>query len=151
MSTKTHDDLIKAACEWAKSLGYAVVESHIGTETGADAIFQNQFEEKVLLEVVTGSNFRPLFKKQRIKEAFVKLGKYQPSPPTEKLGLIVVGSRIDNVKEHGVEVGLPPELFEIGSKIQKIFPVLERHFDNLIPVLLVSLLGARASAHGRFG
>jgi hypothetical protein len=150
MSTKDHDDMIKKTVEWAESLGYGVVEAHLGTETGADAIFQNQFGEKVVLEVVTGSNFRSLFEKPRIKEAFVSLSKYQVSPPTENLGLIVVGDRIDHVKDHGIKAGLPSELFETGSKTQKIFPVLARHFDALIPVLLVSLLGARASAYGRF-
>lgn len=33
MSTKTHDELIKDAIRWAKSLGYGVVEYHPGTET----------------------------------------------------------------------------------------------------------------------
>ena len=68
MSTKTHDEMIEEAVRWAKSLGYGVVEYHLGTETGADAIFENRRREMVILEVVTGTSFKNLFKKQRIKQ-----------------------------------------------------------------------------------
>ena len=145
MSTKTHDELIKDAVRWAKSLGYGVVECHPGTETGADAVFQNNFGEKVILEVVTGSSFKSLFQKPRIKDIFVKVGKYWVPP--EILGLIVVGDRINHVKNHGVKVGLPPDVFD--SPKQKIFPMLTRDFDKVIPVLLISILGSRASAYAR--
>jgi len=142
MSTKTHDKMIKDAVEWAQSLGYGVVEYNLGIETGADAIFQNQFGEKVILEVVTGSNFKGLFQKPRIKEAL-------ESPPLEVLGLIVVGDRINHVRAHGIEVGLSNELFD-SPKRKRIFPVLARNFDKVIPVLLVSLLGIRASSYARW-
>jgi len=42
MSTKIHDEMIEEAVGWAKSLGYRVVEYNLGTNTGADAIFENQ-------------------------------------------------------------------------------------------------------------
>lgn len=142
MSTKTHDDMIKEAILWAESLGYEKVESHLGTVTGADAIFQNHFGEKVILEIVTGSSFRKFFQKPRIKEALRSL---------QVLGLIVVGDRINNLKEHGIEVGLPSDLFKPGDGKQKVFGVLVRNFDKVIPVLLVSILGTRASARGRWG
>ncbi len=129
LSTETHDKMIKEAVRWAKSLGYEVVEHHLGTETGADAIFQNHFNERVILEVVTGVSFKSLFKKPRINEVF-RTTRYWIPPET--LGLIVVGDRIDNVKRHGIEAGLPAKLFD---------PLEQRIF----PVLLVSLLGARAS------
>lgn len=145
MSTKTHDKLIKDTVRWAKSLGYGVVEYHLGTETGADAVFQNHFGEKVILEVVTGSSFKSLFQKPRIKDIFVKVGTYLGPP--EILGLIVVGDRINHVKNHGVKVGLPPDVFNPPN--QKIFPVLTRDFDKVIPVLLISILGSRASAYAR--
>ena len=144
-STKTHDEMIEEAVRWATSLGYGVVEYHLGTETGADAIFQNQFNEKVILEVVTGASFRNLFKKKRIKEVFGGYGRYWVKP--EILGLIVVGDRTDQVKNHAVEAGLPTELFDPPK--QRIFPVLAKDFKEVIPVLLVSLLGARASAYAR--
>jgi hypothetical protein len=148
MSTKTHDEMIEEAVTWARSLGYNVIEYHLGTETGADAIFQNQFKETVILEVVTGASFRNLFQKQRIRELLL-----DPRDDAEKeeilLGLIVVGDRIGLMKDHGIEVGLPREFFEPGKKEQKIFPVLVKNFNDLIPVLLVSLLGARASARAR--
>jgi hypothetical protein len=54
--TKTHDEIIQETIRWAKSLGYNVVDHNLGTETGADAIIQNHFDEKVILEVVTGSS-----------------------------------------------------------------------------------------------
>jgi transposase len=146
MSTKPHDDMISEAVRWAKSLGYGIVEFHLGTETGADAVFQNYFGEKVILEVVTGANFRNLFEKPRIKQALESRGEKEHWP--EILGLIVVGDRIDHVKDHGVEVGVPNELFDHPEK-QRVFPVETRHFDRLIPVLLVSLLGIRASAKAR--
>lgn len=145
MSTKTHDEMIKEAVRWAKSLGYGVVEQNLGTRTGADAIFQNQFGEKVILEVVTGTSFRSLFKKPRIKDIF-GTQKFWIAPET--LGLIIVGDRTENVKDHGIEVGIPPELFDPPE--QRIFPVLAKDFKEVIPVLLVSLLGARASAYARF-
>ena len=60
--------MIKEAVRWAKSLGYDVVEFHLGTETGADAIFQNQFKETVILEVVTGASFKSLFKNHELRK-----------------------------------------------------------------------------------
>lgn len=146
MSTKTHDKMIKEAVRWAKSLGYGVVEHHPGTETGADAVFQNQFNEQVILEVVTGASFKKLFQKPRIREHFIRLGRYYVK--SDMLGLIVVGDRIDNVKDHGIEVGLPADIF-VPPK-QRVFPVLVLDFERVIPVLLVSLLGARASAYARW-
>lgn len=146
MSTKVHDDMIKEAVEWAKSLGYGVVEYHLGTSTGADAIFENRFGEKVILEIVTGASFRELFKKQRIRERFEEDERWDMVP--EILGLIVVGDRIENVEKHGTEVGIPRELFSPPD--QKIFAVLARHFKEVIPVLLVSILGSRASAYARW-
>jgi len=145
MPTKIHDEMIELAVGWAKSLGYAVVECHLGTATGADAVLENQFGEIVILEVVTGASFKGLFEKPRIKEELLRGEEYDEKP--ELLGLIVVGDRIDHVKDHGVEVGLPAELFDPPE--QTIFPVLARDFKQIIPVLLVSLLGARASAYGR--
>ena len=145
MSTKTHDEMIKLAVDWARSLGYGVVECNLGTKTGADAIFENQSKEKVILEVVTGSNFKNLFKKPRIQKTFVEIGRYWIPPET--LGLIVVGDRINQVKNHGVEAGLREELFDPPR--QRIFPVLTRDFKEVIPVLLVSLLGSRASSYAR--
>lgn len=50
MPTKVHNDMIKEAVEWAKSLGYGVVAYHLGTDAGADAIFENRFGEKAILE-----------------------------------------------------------------------------------------------------
>lgn len=147
MSTKTHDAMIKEAVRWVKSLGYGIVEYNLGTKIGADAVFQNQFNEKVILEVVTGASFRSLFKKPRIRDIFVKPGKYWIKP--EILGLVVVGDRIENVKDHAIEVGLSDELFNPPN--QRIFPVLAKDFKEVIPVLLVSLLGARASAIARWG
>lgn len=146
MSTKTHDEMIKEAVRWAKSLGYGVVEYHLGTETGADAIFRNNFNEKVILEVVTGASFKSLFKKPRINEVFRTTHARYWIPP-ETLGFIVVGDRVKNVKRHGIEAGLSAELFDPPE--QRIFPVLAKDFEKVIPVLLVSLLGARASAYGR--
>ena len=144
MSTKEHDKMIKDAIRWARSLGYEVVEHHLGKKKGADAIFQNQFRETVILEVVTGASFKGLFKKPRIKEVFAT-SRHWIKP--EILGLIVVGDRIDNVKRHGIEAGLPDDLFDPPQ--QRIFPVLVKDFKEVIPVLMVSLLGARASAYGR--
>lgn len=144
LSTETHDDMIETAIQWAKSLGYGVVERNLGTETGADAIIQNVKGQKLILEVVTGSSFKNLFSKPRIKEALVKTSKYWVSPP-EILGLIVVGDRIDNIQRHGIEAGLPNELF--SPPTQMVFPVLARDFKEVIPVLLVSILGTRESAY----
>lgn len=142
MSTKTHDKIILEAVEWARSLGYDVVKYNLGTKTGADAVFQNMFEEKVILEVVTGGRFRDLFKKSRIIKAL-------QSHPLEILGLIVVGDRIDLVRKHGIEVGLRKEFFDSAHE-RRVFPVLVKHFEKVIPVLLVSLLGTRASGFARF-
>ena len=147
MSTKTHDELIESAVYWAQSLGYAVIDKNIGTETGADAIFQNHFGEKAILEVVTGSSFRILFEKSRIKKMLVPLGTYEVSEK-DFLGLIVVAPRIRNVRKHAIEVGIPEDVFQ--GKNQKVFAVRECDFKEVIPVLLVSILGSRASAYGRF-
>ena len=48
MSTRTHDKVIEEAVRWAESLGYGIVEFHLGTQTGADAVFENRFGEKVI-------------------------------------------------------------------------------------------------------
>jgi len=146
MLTKTHDELIEKAVCWAKSLGYHVAEEKLGTDTGADAILQNHFGEKVILEVLSRPNFKELFKKPRIQKALVQTSKY--TTPPDVLGLIVVANRIDNVKKHAVEVGIPTNLFEPGE--QKVFAVRECDFKEVIPVLLVSILGSRASSYGRF-
>jgi hypothetical protein len=143
--TKTHDEIIEETIRWAKSLGYNIVDHNLGTETGADAIIQNHFDEKVILEVVTGSSFKKLFSKPRIKEVF------EPYHPPLTLGLIIVGDRINKVEEHGIKAGFSEEYFESGHKFQRVFPVLTRDFKQVIPVLLVSLLGSRASATGRWG
>ena len=142
MSTKTHDDMIKEAIRWAESLGYKVLEYHLGTETGADAIFQNHFEEKAILEIVTGSSFKNLLQKPRIREAL-------KSHPLRILGIIVVGDRIEHLKDHGVEIGLSSRLFESGHKEQKVFGVRALDFKEVIPVLLVSILGTKGSTYGR--
>ena len=138
--------MIKLAVRWAGSLGYEVVECNLGTKTGADAIFQNQDNERVILEVVTGRSFKNLFNKPRIKDIF---GTQRYWIPPETLGLIVVGDRVNQVKKHGVEAGLKEELFDPPR--QRIFPVLARDFKEVIPVLLVSLLGSRASSYARPG
>lgn len=144
MSSKTHDELIEKAEYWAKSLGYTVLDKNLGTKTGADAIFQNYHGQKAILEIVTGSSFRILFEKPRIKKVLVPLGTYELSIK-EFLGLIVVAPRIDNVEKHGIEVGIPKDVFE--GKNQKVFAVRECDFKEVIPVLLVSILGSRASAY----
>ncbi len=146
MSTKTHDELIEKAVYWARSLGYSVTDKNVGTKTGADAIFQNHFEEKVILEVLSRPNFKQLFKKPRIREALVKISKY--TTPPDILGLIVVANRITNLKKHAIEVGIPANVFE--GKKQKVFAVRECDFKEVIPVLLVSILGSRASAYARW-
>ena len=145
MSTRIHDEMIEEAVRWAKSLGYGIVEYHLGTETGADAVFENRFGEKVVLEVVTGARFKTLFKKPRIRKAFLSPMEYDEPP--EMLGLVVVGDRIDHMKDHGVEVGWPEKDFDPPE--QRIFPVLTRDYKEIIPVLLVSLLGVRATTYGR--
>ena len=66
MSSKTHDELIDDAVRWAKTLGYEVVEKNLGTNTGADAVFQNKLAEIVIFEVVRGASFKTLFQKPRI-------------------------------------------------------------------------------------
>ena len=145
MSTKTHDDLIKMALRWAETLGYNISESHLGTDTGADAIFENQFQEKVLLEVVTGARFINLFEKERIKDIFENEEQYFP---TSFLGLIVVGDRIENIRKHAAKTGISIDYFEPPD--QKIFPVLALDFERIIPALLIKLLGSKASAYGRW-
>ena len=142
MSTQTHDEMILTAIRWAKSLGYRVVDYNIGKETGVDALFENQFGEQAMLEVETGAGFRKLFEKPRIQEAL-------KSPPLTVLGVIVVGDRIDNLEEHGVEVGLPKQLFESGNLNQRVFGVRALDFKEVIPVLLVSILGIKGSAYAR--
>jgi hypothetical protein len=142
MSTQTHDEMILTAIQWAKSLGYRVVDYNIGKEIGVDALFENQFGEKVILEIETGAGFRKLFEKPRIQEAL-------KSPPLTILGLIVVGDRIDNLEEHGIEVGLSKELFESGNLNQRVFGVRALDFKEVIPVLLVSILGIKGSAYAR--
>jgi len=87
-------------------------------KTGANAVFQNMFEEKVILEVVTGTSFKGLFKKSRIKEA-LKTKENEKHWP-EVLGLIVIGDRIDHVKDHGLEEGLSDGFFEPPE--QRFFP-----------------------------
>lgn len=144
-NTKEHDNMIITACESAQSLGYDVVERHLGTDTGADAVFQNCLGERVILEVPTASKLKNLFEKPRIKETFVRKGKYWMPPET--LGLIVVGHRIENAKSHGVKAGLPEHLF--NPPTQKIFLIRDRNFDSLFPILLVSILGTRESMYAR--
>jgi hypothetical protein len=146
LSTETHDELIEKAVYWAKSLGYSVAEKNLGTDTGADALFQNQFGEKVILEVLSRPSFKELFEKPRIKKALVQIGKY--TVPPDILGLIIVANRIDNVKKHAIEVGIPANVFE--PKEQKVFAVRDCDFKEVIPVLLVSILGSRASSYARF-
>jgi hypothetical protein len=68
MSTQTHDEMIKTAIRWSQALGYRVVDYNLGKETGADAIFENKFAERAMLEIETGANFRKLFQKERIIE-----------------------------------------------------------------------------------
>jgi hypothetical protein len=145
MSTKTHDDLIKMALRWAETLGYTIVEKHLGTDTGADAIFENQFQERVLLEVVTGGRFKSLFDKKRIRDIFEIEEQYFP---TSFLGLIVVGDRINNIKKHAANAEISKDFFEPPD--QKIFPVLAMDFKEIIPALLIKLLGSKASAYGRW-
>ncbi len=140
-----HDKLILDAVEWAESLGYGVVERNLGTATGADAVFENRWGERVILEVVTGSDFKVLFKKPRIQKIFLTPEEYDE--PSYMLGLVVVGDRIGQVKNHCVGSGLPADLFDPPD--QRIFPVLTRHFSQVIPVLLVSLLGVRGSTDTR--
>ncbi|MBA7480397.1 hypothetical protein ES707_15851 [subsurface metagenome] len=145
MSSKTHDELIEDAVRWAKTLGYEVVEEHPGTDTGADAVFQNKLAEKVIFEVVSGASFKTLFQKPRIQKVFERHGKYWVKP--KFLGLIIVGDRTENVTKHGLKAGLPEDVFQPPE--QKVFPVLTRDFKEVIPVLLVSLLGARSSYYPR--
>lgn len=124
--------MIKSAIQWAKSLGYGLVEHNLGTKTGADAIFQNAKGQKLILEVVTGARFKILFSNARIKEALAKVSKYWVSPP-EILGLIVVGDRIDSIRKHGTKAGLPDELF--NPPTQTVFPVLARDFESCSSVV----------------
>jgi len=46
LSTETHDELIEKAVYLAKSLGYSVADKNLGTDTGADALFQNRIWRK---------------------------------------------------------------------------------------------------------
>ena len=133
------------ALRWAETLGYTIVEKHLGTDTGADAIFENQFQERVLLEVVTGGRFKSLFDKKRIREIFENEEQYFP---TSFLGLIVVGDRINNIKKHAANAEISKDFFEPPD--QKIFPVLAMDFKEIIPALLIKLLGSKASAYGRW-
>jgi len=128
--------MIEDSIRWAESLGYKVVEHHFATETGADAIFENHSGERAVLEIVTGANFRNLLRKERIREALKS---------DWILGLIIVGDRIDHLKDHGEEVGLSTELFELGHFEQKVFGVRVLDFKEVIPVLLVSILGVRGT------
>ena len=141
MSSKTHDEQIEDAVRWAKTLGYEVAAKHPGTDTGADAVFQNKFNEKVILEVVSGAGFKNLFQKPRIKKLFTRHGEYWADQ--KFLALLIVGDRIENVTRHGLDAGLPKDIFQPPE--QKVFPVLTLDFKEMIPVLLVSLLGARSS------
>jgi len=136
LSTQTHDEMIEKSIRWANSLGYKVVEYHLGTETGADAIFENHSKEQAVLEIVTRSSFKNLFVKERIKKALKS---------DYVLGLIIVGDRIEHLKNHGEEAGLSTELFESGHFEQKVFGVRALDFKEVIPVLLVSILGVRGS------
>ena len=145
MSTETHDELIGKAVYWAESLGYSVAEKNLGTDTGADALFQNHFGEKVILEVLSRPSFKELFEKPRIKKALVQISKY--TVPPDILGLIIVANRIDNVKKHAIAVGIPANVFE--PKQQKVFTVRDCDFKEVIPVLLVSILGSRANSIAR--
>jgi hypothetical protein len=142
MPTETHDEMIEDAIFWAKSLGYKVTEIHKGNITGADAIFENRFGERVILEVETGADFRKLLSKERIQKEL-------KSNDNLFLGLIIVGDRIENLTQHGIDVGLSNELFESGSLRQKVFSVGTKHYERVIPALLVSLLGTRATTYGR--
>lgn len=144
--SEEHDRMIEDACRWAEALGYEVLEKNPGNVTGPDAIFRNYFSgAKVMLEVVTGASFKELFRKPRIKKALQRPGTYWIPP--EIVALIVVGDRVKNVKDHGVKAGLSEELFDPPKK--KVFAVRQRDFERLIPLLLVSLLGSRASAYSQ--
>jgi len=68
----------------------------------------------------------------------------RPSP-LDAIDRIDVGDRIGHLKDHGREAGLSTELFESGHKKQRIFGVLTLDFHQVIPVLLVSVLGRRGS------
>jgi hypothetical protein len=48
-----------------------------------------------------------------------------------------------------MEVGLPPEIFESGNLNQGIFGVCAVDFKEVIPVLLVSILGIKGTAYAR--
>lgn len=89
-----------------------------------------------MLEVVTGSRFKNLLRKERIKDALKN---------DLILGLIIVGDRIELLKKHGKEAGLSTELFEPGHIEQKVFGVRAVDFKVVIPVLMVSVLGTKGS------
>lgn len=139
----THDKLILDAVSWAESLGYEIVEYNLGRRKGPDAVFKNFNNQKVILEIVIDANFKRLFKQARIKEELITISKYEVSPK-EFLGLIVVADRITNVKKHAIECDFPAEFF--NPKTQKIFAVHIYDFKEIMPALLVSLLGSRTSA-----
>jgi hypothetical protein len=141
----THDEIIRDAIRWAESLGYAVPEHHFGSRKGPDAVFENYTAQKVILEVVTGTRFEDFFGSLRIKNALVKLGKYELTRP-DMLGLILVADRVNRVKDYGTKAGLPAEIFE-PKKERKVFPLITRDFDKVFPILLVSLLGTIAESH----
>jgi len=133
-----HDAMILEAERWATSLGYRVVDENLGSKKGADAIFENQARESVLLEVVSGGSFKSLFRKERIQQAFIlphAIEEYKIMPTI--LALIIVADRIDNVKKHGIEVGIPDALFNPPNQV--IFPVLAFDFKEVIPALLAML------------
>lgn len=148
-STEAHDDLIEHAVHWAESLGYIVAEKNLSTKTGADAIFQNHWGEKAILEVVSSSSFKKLFKKPRIREMLVPYVGTYVVLLKEILGLIIVAPRIHNVKKHGIEVDIPEDVFQ--GENQRVFAVRDKDFKEVIPVLLVKILGSRASATARWG
>jgi hypothetical protein len=141
-SLTTHDKLIMDACNYAKALGYEVVRYNLGRRKGPDAVFRNHQNQEVILEIVTGSTFKKLFEKTRVKETLIKLDKYTVSKQ-DFLGFIIVGDRIDNIEKHALTTGYSKEFFETNK--QKIFPVCIYDFKEIIPALLVSLLGSRAN------
>ena len=141
-SLTTHDKLIIDACNYAKALGYEIVRYNLGRRKGPDAVFRNYQDQQVILEIVTGSRFKELFERTRIKDALIRLGKYTVSKQ-EFLGFIIVGDRIDNIERHALTAGHSKEFFETNK--QKIFPVCVYDFKEVIPALLVSLLGSRTN------
>lgn len=143
----THDKMILNAISWAESLGYEVKDYNLGTEKGPDAVFRNSSGDEVRLEIETGASFIELFErlasKKKIWDELMPAGTYIAVSAPKFLGIIVVGDRINNVRKHAEEAGFAPELFKAPT--QKIFAVRASDFKELLPVLLVSLLGSRAS------